>query len=77
MNEHRESAADLMAMPLEQLHQLPGCQCPGDQTSEMAWCEHPSHGPKAHPATPECIWPHLVGPSGPTPIVGHPLTVHD
>lgn len=31
MNTHRESAAELMAMPLDQLHDLPGCQCPEHQ----------------------------------------------
>ena len=33
---HRESAADLMAIPLEQLHELPGCQCPEHQPGDAA-----------------------------------------
>lgn len=45
--------------------------------SEPVWCERPDHGAKAHASTPECAYPHLVGPGGPCPVVGHPLTVHD
>ena len=44
---------------------------------EHVWCETPSHGDKAHEESAECTWPHYVGPAGPTPIIGHPLTVHD
>lgn len=38
------------------------------------WCE--AH-PGVHDMGPACAWPHMVGPSGPAPSVGHPYTVHD
>jgi hypothetical protein len=43
----------------------------------MVYCETPEHGTKPHEENRDCVWPHYVGPVGRTPIVGHPLTVHD
>lgn len=42
---------------------------------EIVFCE--KHGPRPHVMQADCVWPHLVGPSGPQPSVGHPLTPHD
>jgi hypothetical protein len=46
-------------------------------SSELVWCEHPEHPRAPHAEQPECQYPHFVGPSGPLPSVGHPLTIHD
>lgn len=41
-------------------------------------CEHPHDVGQPHALSGQCVWPHLVGPSGPPPRpVGHPLTPHD
>lgn len=41
------------------------------------YCENESHRNGPHAERDDCTWPHYVGPAGPEPIVGHPLTVHD
>lgn len=46
-----------------------------DAGTERVMCE--KHGMTPHSQQSDCVWPHLIGPSGPYPSVGHPLTVHD
>lgn len=47
----------------------------GGRKPEIVFCE--AHGPRPHVERPDCVWPHLVGPAGPHPSVGHPYTPHD